>query len=445
MQKKLIAMIITVTMLFTVCPSAAMADVLTESIPEVNATGYVVMEGSNGEVLFGENYDQPCAPAGTAQVMTAILAIESGMLNEEVTVPELPDYKANNAVTVYLVKGEKYTLRSLVEVMLVSSANDAAYTIAYEVGGSVDKFVEQMNAKAKELGMTKSTFKNPTGMDAEGQVVTAKDMATLACYAMQNKEFRDMVLLQQVNWQGESYKKPLPTTNKMFGIMPETTGIKSGSSNSTPYALLASAQREDRELIGVMLGTPNDSIYQNMQKVLNYGFDNTKVVPVVQKDSLEFRLSYDGKQVRVTPERDYGVSQTLDSAATITFQRNLTDVELPIKKGSEVGKLEILVDGTAVREIPLIAQDEVRKPINWFFIATLFLSVVYIASIISRIVSNVGKAKRRKAVNKRKSAQLKAANGNQYDQLMNTVEHPTQPAKTTKKKLTGTRNQDQRR
>ncbi len=445
MKKKWISILILITMLFTLMPSAAFADVVTEGAPDVNAAGYLVIEASTGEVLFGKNYQQQWAPAGTVQIMTAMLALESNKLDSEVTVPELPDFNASGAVTVHLAKGERYTLRSLVEVMLVSSANDAAYVIADEVGGSVDKFVTKMNEKAKEIGMTGTTFKNPNGMDAEGQVVTAEDMAKLARYAMQNEDFREMVMLQQVNWKGVSYEKPLPTTNKLFGIMPETTGIKGGSSNSAQYALVASAQRENRQLIGVILGCPDESIYQNMKKVLTYGFERTKIVPVIQKDTLETTLEYDGKQVRVVAGEDYSVIQSTDSASIVTYQRKLTDVELPVKKDSEVGKLEILVDGAVIHEVPLIALDEVRKPINWLFIVTLLLSVVYIASIISRIVNNVRKAQRKKAANVRPSVQQSApAKRNQYENLMNSVEHPKQQAKTTKKTLTSSRDRDRR-
>lgn len=445
-NKKLVSILLLMTMLFTLMPGAAMADVVTKSIPEVNATSYIVVEASTGEVLFGNQYQQQCAPAGTAQIMTAILAIESGRLDNEVTVPELPDFNASGAVTVHLGKGEHYTLRSLVEVMLVSSANDAAYVIADEVGGSVEKFVTKMNDKAKELGMTSSTFKNPNGMDAEGQLVTAEDMAKLARYAMQNETFREMVMLQQVNWKGVSYEKPLPATNKLFSIMSETTGLKSGSSNSAQYTLVGSAQRETRELIGVILGAPDETIYQNMKKVLTYGFEHTKIVPVIQKDTLETTLEYeDGKQVRVAAGEDYSVIQSTDSASIVSYQRILTDVELPIKKNSQVGVLEVLVDGAVIHEVPLIAQDEMRKPVNWLFMITLFLSVVYIASIISRIMSNARRAQRKKEAASRSTAATAApGKRNQYDNLVNSVEHPKQQAKTTKKTLTSSRDRDKR-
>ncbi|MBR4945208.1 MAG: D-alanyl-D-alanine carboxypeptidase [Peptococcaceae bacterium] len=442
---KWVTMFILITMLFTLMPAAAMADVITDTAPDAGAASYIVVEASTGEVLFGKNYQQQLAPAGTAQIMTALLAIESGKLDTEVTVPTLPDYNASGAVTVHLGKGERYTLRSLVEVMLVSSANDAAYVVADEVGGSVDKFVTKMNAKAKEIGMENTVFKNPNGMDEEGQLVTAEDMAKLARYAMQNETFREMVMLQQVNWKGVSYEKPMPNTNKLFSIMPETTGLKSGSSAAAQYALVASAQRENRELIGVILGAPDEAIYQNMKKVLTYGFEHTKIVPVVKKDTLETTLEYGDKQVRIVAGEDYSVIQSTDSASIVTYQRKLTDVELPVRKDSQVGQLQVMVDNVVIHEVPLIALDEMRKPINWLFVVTLLLSVVYIASIISRIVTNARRAQRKKEAAGRVVQNTAPSKKNQYDYLMNSVEHPKQQAKTNKKTLTSSRDRNQNR
>ena len=397
MHRKWIAIVVLLAVLFTALPGAATADVITSSVPEINATSYIVIDGATGEILFGKNYQQQCAPASITKIMTAMLAIESGKLDNEITVPEIPDFGTTGAVTIHLGKGEKYTLRSLVEVMMVASANDAAYVIADAVGGSAEKFVNQMNEKAKELGMSNTTFKNPHGLDEDGHLVTAEDMAKLARYAMQNETFRQMVMVQQVNWQGVSYEKPLPTTNKLFSIMPEATGIKTGNSNEAKRTLVGSAQKENRELIGVILGMPDESIFQSMKKILDYGFEHTKVVPVIQKDSLETTLQYgENKQVRVVAGEDYSVIQSTDNASIVSYQRKLTNIELPIKKDSQVGVLEVLVDGTVMHEVPLVALDEVRKPINWIFMITILLSVVYIASIISRIVSNIRRQQRKK-------------------------------------------------
>ena len=444
-RKKITAGLLIIMMLFTIAPHMALADVITTSVPEINAVSYIVVDGSTGEVLFGKNYQQQCAPASITKIMTAILAIESGKLDSTVTVPDLPDFGDSGAVTIHLAKGESYSLRSLVEVMLVASANDAAYVIADAVGGSAEKFVAKMNEKANELGMSGTVFKNPHGLDEDGHLVTAEDMAKLARYAMQNETFQEMVKVQQVNWQGGSYEKPLPTTNKLFSIMPEATGVKTGHTNNAQYTLVAAAQKDGRELIGVILGAPDENIFQNMKKILTYGFEHTKVVPVIQKDALETTLQFgENKQVRVVAGEDYSVLQSTDNASIVTYQRKLTNIELPIKKNTQVGVLEVLVDGSVIHEVPLMAQDDMRKPINWLFIITIFLSVVYIASICSRIVNNVRRAQRKKAANR--TATSAPVKRNQYDNLVSSVEHPKQQTRTTgKKTLSSSRDRDTRR
>lgn len=446
MRNKLIAMIITMTMLFSIAPTTAFADVLEKSIPEVKATGYIVTDLQTGTVLFGNNADAQGAPADLVKVMTAILAIESGKLDTEVKVNTLPDVSGTNAPTVHLVKGERYIMRSLVEVMLVASANDAAYVVAEGVSGSIDKFVALMNEKAKTLGMSNTVFKNPNGQDAEDQVTTAADMAKLAAYAMQNDTFRTMVKTQQVNWKGVSYEKPLANTNQLFTIMSEATGVQSGYTDAAQYTLIGSAKKDNRELVGVILGASDSSVYQNMRTILNYGFEHTKVVPVIQKDTLQTVLEFENKdKVRVVAGENYSVILPSNNASIVSYQMVLSDAERPIKKNTQVGALEVLLDGSEIYQVPLIALEDARKPINWLFVFAAILSLVYIASIISRIFFMVQKGKRKKSAAQMHTKPEYTDNGSStqknYDRLMTSIEHPKQvkTAPMQKKTLTDTR------
>ena len=445
MQKKSIAILLLVAMLFGIVPAPAFADVLDKSIPEINAAGYIVTDVETGTVLFGKNADVQALPADLVKVMTAILAIESGNLDSEIQVKSLPDFTGTNAVTIHLVKGERYTMRALVEVMLVSSANDAAHVVAEGVGGSVEKFVTLMNSKAKELGMANTVFKNPHGQDAEGQVTTAADMAKLAAYAMKNDTFRTIVKTQQVNWQGVSYEKPLANTNQLFTIMSDATGVQSGHTDGAKYTLIGSAKKDNRELVGVILGAADTSVYQNMRTVLNYGFEHTKVVPVIQKDTLQTILEYeDAQKVRVVAGENYSVILPANNASIVSYQMVLTDAERPIKKNTQVGALEVLLDGSEIYRVPLIALEDAGKPINWLFVAAVVLSLVYIASIISRTISMIQKDKRKKNAAQPKvhtERQTSAGKSGGYDRLMSSIEHPTQvkTAPMQKKTLTSSR------
>lgn len=448
MYKKSIAVLIFVMILLSVFPAPVFADVLTGTVPDVNATGYIVVDAENGTVLFSKNADAQTAPADLVKVMTAILAIESGKLDTEITVKNLPDITGINAVTIHLLKGERYTMRDLVEVMLVSSANDAAYVVAENVSGSVDKFVTQMNSKAQELGLTATVFKNPHGQDAEGQLTTAEDMAKLASYAMKNDTFRAMVKTQQVNWKGVSYEKPLANANQLFTIMNEATGVQSGQTAAAKYTLIGSAQKDNRELIGVILGASDTSIYQNMKTILNYGFEHTKVVPVIQKDMLQTVLSFGEKQqVRIVAGENYSVILPANTASIVSYQIVLDNAERPIKKNEKVGELEVLMDGTEIYQVPLIALEDARKPINWIFAIAVILSLVYIASIISRVITMTKREKRKKEAARakvdveRQKAQSSRARQNDYDKLMTSIDHPTQVkmAPMQKKTLTSSK------
>lgn len=444
MAKKTIAVLLLMMMLFSIVPAPAFADVLTNSIPEVNAAGYIVVDGDTGTVLFSKNAGVQAAPADLVKVMTAILAIESGKLDTEITVKSLPEFSGLEAVTIHLVKGEHYTMRSLVEVMLVASANDAAHVVAEGVGGSVEKFVTQMNTKAKELGMTNTVFTNPHGQDAEGQLTTAEDMAKLAAYAMKNDTFRAMVKQQQVNWKGVSYEKPLANTNQLFTIMTDATGVQSGHTDSAKYTLIGSAKKDNRELIGVILGALDTSVYQNMRMLLNHGFEYTKVVPVIQKDTMQTVLEYENNQkVRVVAGENYSVILPTNNASIVSYQMVLDDVERPIKKNTQVGALEVLLDGSEIYRVPLIALEDAGRSINWLFVVTIIISLVYIASIISRTITMMRKDKRKKAAaqaNRTAERQNTAPRQNSYDRLTS-IEHPKQvkTAPMQKKTLTSSK------
>lgn len=451
MNKKPIAVLIIITILLSLFPVPVFAEVLTSSVPDVNAVGYIVADAENGTVLFSKNATVQTAPADLVKVMTAILAIESGKLDTEVTVKSLPDLTGMNAVTIHLVKGERYVMRDLVEVMLVSSANDAAHVVAESVSGSVDKFVTQMNSKAQALGMTNTVFKNPHGQDAEGQFTTAEDMMKLAAYAMKNDTFRTMVKTQQVNWKGVSYEKPLANANQLFSIMSEATGVQSGQTANAKYTLIGSAKKDNRELIGVILGASDTSIYQNMKTILNYGFEHTKVVPVIQKDTLQTVLSFgENKQVRVVAGENYSVILPTNTASIVSYQVVLTDAERPIKKNEQVGVMEVLMDGTEIYQVPLIALEDARKPINWVFVLAVMLSLVYIASIISRVITMRKREKRKKEATQakvtmeREKAQNTRTRQRDYDKLMTSIDHPTQVKTSSMQKKTLTSSKENR-
>lgn len=436
MRKKLTAVFLTLGMMLTLLPAPAHADLIEGSTPNINAVSYIIVEGDTGEVIFGQNYEAVQAPANLTQMMTAVLAIESGKLDETVTIGQIPEeVKGTN---VYLRQGEKYTLRQLTEIMIVWSANDAAYAIGNYVGGNSEKFVTAMNKKAQEIGMTSTNFTNSYGLTAEGQVSNARDLALLACYAMELEDYRKFASTSIVNWSGESYQRPLGNKNQLLTLMEEATGVKgctaSSDGDGETYAIAGSAQRDSRELVGIILGGTSDEVYENMKMLLNYGFDHTKAVPVVQKDALQTTLVFGEHKVRVIAGANYSVLQANDTASIVSYQTELNNIELPIKQNQEVGKMEILVDGNVVDTVPLLAQDSAGKSINWLLIGTSAMTLLYICQILFRLVSGLNKKNKKRKKSRPVERTVPIAEQNDpYRDMIQKVEHP-QPKPATRSK-----------
>ena len=402
MKKKITAIFILTAMLLSILPSAAMADLITEKTPNINAVSYIVLEQSSGEIILGQNYDAQFTPGDLVQMMTAVLAIESGKLDETVTIGKIPE--DIRGTQVYLRQGEKYTLRQLVEVMVLWSANDVAYVIGNYLGNGHDKFVANMNKKAQELGMSNTAFTNAYGLYADGQVSSAKDMAVLACYAMGLDEYRKFAATEIINWQGESYQKPLGNKNQLLSMNEHATGVKGGNAINELYAVAGAIERDDMELVGVILGASTDAVYEEMQKIINFGFDNVRAVPVVRNDTVQTTLVFGEQTVRVVTASDYTVLQQKGTASIVSYQTKLNNIELPIKKDQVVGSLEILVDGNVIDKVDLVAQESAGKPINKLFVFTCFMTILYFAQIIYRVLKMMKAPKKRKQGKKRVSS-----------------------------------------
>jgi len=366
MTKKSIAVLLCIMMLFSVIPAPAFADVITKSIPEVNAAGYIVADAETGTVLFGKNADVQAAPADLVKVMTAVLAIESGKLDTEITVKNLPDLSGVNATTIHLVKGERYAMRSLVEVMLVSSANDAAYVVAEGVSGSVDKFVTLMNNKAKDLGMTNTVFKNPHGQDAEGQLSTASDLAKLAAYAMQNPIFVKTVSTKTVNIG----QRNLRNHNKLLWRLEGADGVKTGFTKAAGRILVSSCKRQGRRLIAVTMNDRND--WNDHQQLIENGFADYSVRQIVVKgDCLGTIPVISGEQgeVQLLAMTDFSYSLTADEEPQIVLTQP-GFIYAPVVQGQDAGYAYVCLNGKAVGKVPLVygqsvETEEIEKPSLW--------------------------------------------------------------------------------
>jgi serine-type D-Ala-D-Ala carboxypeptidase (penicillin-binding protein 5/6) len=262
--------------IFFAATSGFTADSLT-----VNASAAVLINADTGEVLYSKNSDSTMIPASTTKIMTAIIAIENGDLAKKVKVS--PRAAAKPGSSMHLQAGEAQTLRDLLYGLLLPSGNDAATAIAECIAGSEEKFARMMTAKARELGMENTCFKNASGLPAAGHYTTAYDMALLADYALKNPTFAEIVQTKSASVPGSRSKvhRSLINHNKLLWQYPYTTGIKTGYTRRAGPCLVASASQNGITLVSVIL--KSDTMYNDSINLFDYGFQS--ISGVLNNDS----------------------------------------------------------------------------------------------------------------------------------------------------------------
>lgn len=280
--------------------------------PSVLAESAILINARTGGVIFEKNADVRRAPASLTKMMTCILCLESKGLNAEFKVTQAA--AATEDSYLEMKGGERLLSGELMREMMMESDNGAAVVVAQNVSGSILKFADRMNEKAKELGCKKTHFSNPHGLTAKWHYSTARDMAKIAAYCMKNPDFRNLVNHQKsvIHWHlpsNRTYKSE--TTNELLGKYDGANGIKTGWTNAAKGCVAASAKRGDVELIAIVMKSKNhDTRFADAKKLLDYGFSvggkgkvpaeqpvkaDTKRVPNVKKPGTSFSSTASNK------------------------------------------------------------------------------------------------------------------------------------------------------
>lgn len=241
--------------------------------PAVTAGAYVLMDQTTGAVLVAKNADEPRPPASLTKIMTALVALENEPLDGTVTV------SANAARTggaiFGMAPGDRDALWKLLYGLLFRSGNDAAVAIAESVSGSVPRFVELMNKKARALGARSTHFVNPHGLPARGHVSTARDLALIAREAMANPVFAQIVGRKERSFVWDGEPRLVSNINRFVWDYPGARGIKTGYTASAGFCLAAAAERDGRKLIAILLGSDSNSDrWAEARALMDYGFRN---------------------------------------------------------------------------------------------------------------------------------------------------------------------------
>lgn len=335
-------------------PKAAMPDVRM-------AAGVLVTE--DGRVLWSRRATDRRAIASITKLMTAVLAIENGELDDLVTVTGAS--KTVGESTSFLRVGEKLPMSEVLEASLVKSGNDAAIALAIHVAGSEDAFVDMMNAKARELGLSRTRFANPHGLDASGHYSSASDVAVLSRYAMGKPEIRKIVGQKTATIGRGSRSEKVMNTNLLIGNYTGANGVKTGWTSKAGYCVVDSAKRGDIELYAVVLGTTNETQrFRDAVELLDFGFAHYRPQRVSTKDTIVAEApvrDYLDRLVPVAMSTDSTVA-VFDVSGTITRKVTVSAVDAPVAKGEKIGVATFTQADRIIASVPLVAAEEVRKP-----------------------------------------------------------------------------------
>lgn len=329
----------------------------------LNCRAAVLIEPESGRVLYEKSPDEKMPIASITKLMTLLLtfeAIHGGKLTLDTLVPVSEHACHMGGSQIWLEPGEQFTLDEMLRAICVSSANDAAVAVAELVGGSEPAFVEQMNARAAELGMTNTTFRNACGLDTEGHLSTARDVAVLSCYILNTCP----ELLHYTGIWTDSLRNgqtQLVNTNKLLKRYSGITGLKTGTTSGAGVCISASAVRDGLILIAVILGSPSSADRFNAATtLLDYGFAHYAAVPLPELPDRPLELAVKGSAEQSVP-LDYSAllkTVLMEKGAAAELRTELTlpeTLEAPVEQGQTVGKASVYAGET------LLSEAEVRS------------------------------------------------------------------------------------
>ncbi len=327
-----------------------------------SADSSVIIDFHSRSILYSKNADTPRGMASTTKIMTALVAIENGVLDSEFVIPK--EATGIEGSSVYLVEGEKLTLRQLLYCLMLESGNDAAAAIAMFIGGSVESFVEMMNQRAMELGLKNTHFANPHGLSDENHYTTAYELALITAEAMEYPVFREICSTKkaQVPYNGAENGRYLNNHNKLLFGFEGATGVKTGYTKLDGRCLVSSAERDGMEFICVTLH--DDSPTENHMKLLNQAFSEFERINPAKIGDIYSDIPIEGlENVFLRLENRENVAVTLPKGAKVEIRLSLPEtVSLPVYEGDILGKAVFIYQGKEVYIINLESTEEIQLP-----------------------------------------------------------------------------------
>lgn len=349
--KRRVCCLLAVILLYSIFPCQSLA-------VSTSATSAILVDADCGRVLYEQNADAQMLIASTTKILTALVAIEEGDLSDTVTVSR--NAAGTEGSAMYLKAGEQLTLETLLYGLMLCSGNDAAVAVAEHISGSCEKFAARMNERAAELGMEHSSFANPNGLDDEKHYSTARDMARLACAAMENETMLRIASTRSITIGGRT----MTNHNKLLSWQEGCLGLKTGYTRAAGRTLVSCAERNGQRLVAVTLQDGND--WADHQSLYEYGFSAFPRYDCARKGQVFCRKAVSGGTLSQLPllaasTVSWPLGQDENIRTTITLSRPLM---APITAGETVGEAVFTVDDREVGRTALLAGADVLPQVD---------------------------------------------------------------------------------
>ncbi len=346
-NKKLVSL----ALLFSIFLCSIIPAFAAEEIKMINAPAGVLMEAQTGKILFEKNSHEQRPCASVTKVMTLLLvfeAIDSGKLSLDTTITASEHAASMGGSDIWLEPGETMSADDMIKATVVASANDAAVALAEQISGSEESFVEQMNVRAKELGMKDTVFKNCNGLDEEGHITSAYDVAVMSRELIKHEKIFDYTSVWIDYLRGG--KTQLVNTNKLLKTYKGITGLKTGTTDDAGCCISATAARDGMSLIGVVLGCDNGKQrFADAAALLDYGFANYSVKELSVPEDMPVDIGVDNgmeSSVGIKCDVNSGFVTGKASVDEITSSIDLPEsLEAPVEEGQIIGKLSFESNG----------------------------------------------------------------------------------------------------
>ena len=343
--------------------------------PVLNAKSAIIYDRKTKEVIWGKNENEKRKMASTTKIMTALIVLDNCKLDDVVTISKKAAGTGGSKLKIK--EGDKISVNDLLYGLMLRSGNDTAVALAEYTAGSIEEFANLMNEKAKEIGLKNTNFVTPHGLDNEDHYTTAYELALLTDYALNNKKFAEIVNTKNITINVDGIPRTIGNTNELLGNLTGVNGVKTGFTNGAGRCLVTSCQRDENDIITVVLGCDtkkqrtSDSV-----KLIEYAFNNYTRIDLEQKINEEFENWNDINKNRIYINKAEKQEMILelgkinkkqipikkDEEKDIRLNFNIIyNYEAPVEKGTKVGNIIVKKRDEIIEIVDIIVSKEVKK------------------------------------------------------------------------------------